>query len=583
MSYFNLLDKVLIHNKKYYDESAPIISDAEYDALYDELLEIEKKQGWTHPNSPTLKVGGNPGKVQHKYKLYSMKKVYDAEEVEPSFKVKTPKIDGTNLTVTYSKGKLFLGLTRGDGSFGDSVNHLLPYIKGLPSVLNTDKEEIIITGECVTDNSEVKNFRNYVSGALGLKDAEEFKSRNIRFIVHDWLGEAQNYIERLQELSNLGFNTVLDEEFCSKYPQDGIIYRLDNYKASQELGYTSKYPRFAVALKSREILVAQSILKSVEWDVGRTGTVNPVGIIDPVEIDDATITRLTLHNIEFIEQLNLGIGDKVEIERAGGVIPKMLRVLEHSPFSVKVNTKHAEDAIGGETIRVGPKLFVKDQEKHGTVKLLQHFVSNMEIKGLGLQSIRKMGLTHPSDLYKPQKWVNLGANGAKIKEEIERSKLQSYSIVLSSLGIPGVGRSMSDKIVKELHSFDKLPEIEYVTIPGIGEVMREKILVWYDNNSDWVKELPLRLEQDLNDVLVFDSSSLRKVCISGKLDMTKQDLGSLLNKYNFKLSETVTKDCYALIVADKNSNSSKAVKAQQYGIKIIDYWSERTNILKGVL
>ena len=303
MNYKELKRIIEKHNQAYYDRSASEISDSEYDQLYDKLEQIEKAQGWKDHDSPTLKVGGVAGKVSHPYKLYSLRKVYELEEVDKFMKVNLPKIDGTNLTLIYKRGKLKLALTRGNGERGEDVTHLTQFLNGAPAMIDTLQDEVVINGECVTDN-DVENYRNYVSGALGLKDANEFEHRNIKFIAHDWFGVKMNYTARMKSVKNMGFYTALDEESWD-YPMDGIVYRTDSWEHEQALGHTSKYPKFAVALKERESQTAVTTLLGVEWAVGRTGTVNPTGIIDPVVLDDATLRRVTLHNIGIIEEHNL--------------------------------------------------------------------------------------------------------------------------------------------------------------------------------------------------------------------------------------------------------------------------------------
>ena len=223
----------------------------------------------------------------------------------------------------------------------------------------------------------------------------------------------------------------------------------------------------------------------VEWTIGRTGTVNPTGIIEPVTLDDAVLRRVTLHNIGIIEDHNLGLGDMIEIERAGGVIPKFLRVVEHSIHNQKVTKLTAERAIGSLTKRDGPRLVVTDKGNINSVKVLEHFIKTLEIKGLGPASVKKMGLTHPVDLYDHQDWENLGANGAKVEAEIERTKTKPYDIVLASLGIPGVGKRAAKLIIPHIPAFRNLRDIETTTIKGIGPSTIESILAWLDDNEDW--------------------------------------------------------------------------------------------------
>ena len=576
MNYQELKKLIQQHNIAYYDNSAPTISDAEYDQLYDRLEAIEKAQGWRDHDSPTELVGGAAGKVTHPYKLYSLRKVYDSEEVDSWMDIKLPKIDGTNLTLIYRRGKLNLALTRGNGERGEDVTHLAEWIKNVPHRINTEFDEVVINGECVTDN-EVENFRNYVSGALGLKSAYEFKDRNINFIAHDWLGVDINYEPRMKILKGLGFFTVLDDR-AWEYPKDGVVYRCNSYAKSQQLGYTSKYPKFAVALKERMVEVAVTTLQDVLWVVGRTGTVNPTGVVDPVTIDDATISRVTLHNIGIIEEHNLGLGDQIQIERAGGVIPKFIGVVQHSEHGIKITAQQAEQTIGSKTKRDGPRLLVADKNNINTSKVLEHFIKTIDIKGLGPASVKRMGLTHPVDIFEDQNWDKLGANGAKVEAEIERTKTKPYDLVLASLGIPGVGRRASKLIVSHIPAFRNLRDIETTNIKGVGPSTVDSVLSWLDENEDWVYTLPLQLEQNATVEVVLGTQ--RKVCITGKLDMTRSQLADILETKGFKVTNTVTKDCYALITAGDNS-SSKYKRATTLGITIIDYWSSKKDVLSG--
>jgi len=575
MNYKELKELIQKHNQAYYDYSASAISDSEYDQLYDKLEAIEKAQGWRDHDSPTTKVGGAAGKVTHPYKLYSLRKVYEFEEVDPFMTVKLPKIDGANLSLIYKRGKLNLALTRGNGEQGTDVSHLAGFLISVPQNIETDLEEIVINGECVTENN-VENYRNYVSGALGLDSAIEFSERNIKFIAHDWLGVQMNYKARMAIIKNMGFSTVMDDESW-EYPQDGVVYRTDSWKQEQNLGWTSKYPKFAVALKEREAETAITTLLGVEWTIGRTGTVNPTGIIEPVTLDDAVLRRVTLHNIGIIEEHDLGLGDMIQVERAGGVIPKFLRVVEHSIHNQKITKLTAERAIGSKTKRDGPRLVVTDKGNINSTKVLEHFIKTLEIKGLGPASVKKLGLTHPVDLFDHPDWDKLGANGVKVEAEIDRAKTKSYDIVLASLGIPGVGKSAAKLIVTKIPAFRNLRDVEVTYIKGIGPSTIESILAWLDDNEDWVHNLPLQLEQNVQVEEVITAQ--RKVCITGKLDMTRNQLAEIIEENGFKVTSTVTKDCYALIAGD--TTSSKYKKAMTIGVNVIDYWSSKKDVLSG--
>ena len=577
MIYKELKTLIQTHSTLYYDDYAPEITDAEFDQLYDKLVAIESAQGWRDHDSPTFRVGGKAGKVTHPYPLYSLRKVYDINEVDTFMDVRLPKIDGTNLSLIYANGKLSTALTRGNGERGEDVTHLVEGITNIPTRIDTHLDEVVINGECVT-NKDVENFRNYVSGAIGLKSAKEFAEREIIFIAHDWLGADFGYKARMDIVKNMGFFTVMEDDAWT-YPMDGVVYRADSYAKCLKLGYTSKFPKFAVALKERETETAITTLQDVLWVVGRTGTVNPVAIIDPVVLEDATISRVTLHNLGIIEEHNLGLGDMIQIERAGGVIPKFLRVIEHSKHGIKITKNHAETTIGMDTKLDGPRLMVADKGNINSSKVLEHFIKTLDIKGLGPASVKKMGLTHPVDLFEDQNWNLLGVNGTKVQAEIERTKTKPYDLVLASFGMSGVGKRASKLILSKIPAFRNLRDIETTDIKGIGPSTIESVLSWLDENEEWVLTLPLQLEQNVTVEEVVGTPA-RKICITGKMDMTRNQLGDILEKLGFKVTNTVTKDCYALITGG-DTTSSKYKKANTMGISVIDYWSSKKNVLSG--
>ena len=567
--YKSLLETVKYHAVLYYDKAAPVLSDQEYDTLYDKLKLMEERQGWADSSSPTLNVGASPGKVKHPFKLYSLRKVYEADEIDKEFTIVSVKIDGANLSITYNKdGSIRHALTRGDGEFGEDVTHLIKYIKGIPSKISNSNTTTVV-GEVVTDKKDVLNFRNFVSGSLGVKNPEDIKDRELLFIAHDVLGLDQNYTQRMQYASSQGFFDSLTFEGINNYPTDGWVYRVDSYKEEKYLGYTSKYPRFAVALKTKGAYTAVTTIQDVVWSLGRTGAVTPVAVVDPVVIDDATISRVILHNIEFIEQNNLGPGDQIVIERQ--ITPQFVKVLSHSSFA-RFSASDAEKQLGTQLERKGPKLFASTQDSH---KNVEYFVKQLGIKGLGPKWIEKLNLTHPSDLFSETvPWEEMGKNGEKILEELSRPK--PYEAVLASLGIPGVGKSTAKTIIEKLPSFDRLKDIQYESIKGIGPKTVENILAWLDVNESWVKDLPYSLSESPKGK---DTGSEIVVVISGKLDMTKEDLTEHLAKYNVIVKDTITKNVDYLI--SSGEQSTKVAKAQKYGIPILNYWDNKIAILKG--
>lgn len=566
--YKSLLETVKYHAALYYDNSKPVLSDKEYDGLYDKLVLLEERQGWADSSSPTMRVGGAKGKVKHPYPLYSLKKVYDKSEIDSSFKVATIKIDGSNLSITYNKdGSLRHVLTRGDGEFGENVTHLLPAIVGIPSTIEATGTVITVTGEAVTDKENVTNFRNFVSGSLGVNKVKDIEDRQLKFIAHDVLGVNKKYTLRMSYAESLGFLSPFNTD-CSVYPSDGWVYRVDNYTEEKNLGYTSKYPRFAVALKERGSLTAITTLQDIVWSIGRSGVVTPVAVVEPVVIDDATISRVILHNIEYIENHDLGPGDQIMIERQ--ITPQFVKVLSKSSFA-RFSVKDAEQQLSMTLTRQGPKLYASASDSK---KLVEYFVKQLGVKGLGPKSIDKLNITHPSDLFDELvDWDLLGKNGSKVLYELGRPK--PYETVLASLGIPGVGKATAKVISQKITSFDRLRDIEYESIRGIGTKTVDNILAWLDVNEDWVFKLPYSLEREPERF----EEDLIKIAISGKLDMTKDDLRDHLKEYGVLVKEGVTKDLDFLISAGEQT--SKTEKAKQYGIPVIDYWKNKNSILKG--
>ena len=577
MNYKELKAEVLRHNKLYYDNAAPEISDADYDKLYDSLVEVEKRQGFKDHDSPTDRVGHSAGKVKHPHRLYSLEKTYDATDITSKFDIKTRKLDGACVAHIFSNGKYVKSITRGDGEYGEDITHLFkPRYENLSIGYLGFEPVISIVGECVTFK-KVDNYRNYVAGAMGLDSISEFNSRDIEFIAHDVLGVKLNYTSRLGFLESI-FSTVLDEEIVKDIPTDGTVYRINDFATCQKLGYTSKYPKFAIALKTRNTETAETRLQDVIWAVGRTGTVNPTGIVFPVVIGGATVSRLTLHNIAFIEDNDICIGDKIEIERAGEIIPRYVRTIEQSPIRIKISQKSAEESIETKVKRVGPKLFVADGSVNNQ-KILLNFVSQMDIQGLGPASISKLDLNYISDLYKDQPWDSLGVNGTKIAQEVEYSKTKPYEKVLAGLGIPSVGLSLAKKIIQHIPKFSDLPKIEFEKIDKIGPKITEKILIWFEENSDWVMKLPIQLEANTTNMEVLEKKA---ICITGKLDRPRKEIAAILEEKGFEVKSSVTKSTYALIT-DGKEVSSKTLTAEKYGIKKVNYFENKESILGGII
>lgn len=299
-----------------YYNGRPLIPDSVYDKLV-ENTDLEFEVG--HETD---------SRFAHPFPLYSLQKVFEGEDTPPSYGnnavVTTPKLDGACVSVTYIDGKYNQALTRGDGWHGIDISNKMKHL--VPLVLEFGKDIMSgvkqITGEVVCPK-ELPNARNYAAGALNLKDVTEFKKRKLTFVVHSirpYLGVT--WSEDMKFLDNW-FNVVSMNDY-SEFLQDGLVFRVDNYLPFENLGYTSHHPRGAYALKTRGQSVVTKLL-DVEWNVGKSGVVAPTAILETINIDGANISRATLHNKGFIEEMGLEIGCNVELIRSGEIIPRIVQ------------------------------------------------------------------------------------------------------------------------------------------------------------------------------------------------------------------------------------------------------------------
>lgn len=297
-----------------YAKGNPFMSDAEFDAL-------ASSYGFD-----TFEEGEPEKKAKHAYRMYSLQKVFD-EEPSPieGMQVTSPKLDGAAISLYYGKnGVLVQGITRGDGIEGEDITDKVYLLPNVPRKI--DLQNVQISGEIVVPK-DIENARNYASGALHLKSANEFKQRArymkfIAYAITPYINK--QYIEDLQLLTNQGFATILDDGL-NAYRQDGTVYRLNDNKAYEAAGYTAKHPRGAYARKqSSDVEIKETILQEVIWQVGRSGKITPVALFDEIVIDDAKINRATLNNVGFLEEMQLEIGDTILVTRSGGIIPKVL-------------------------------------------------------------------------------------------------------------------------------------------------------------------------------------------------------------------------------------------------------------------
>lgn len=308
-----MLENLIKTAKEAYYQGSPIMSDE----IFDHLLTMVTEESIGYKSSYERR-------YKHLFPLFSLQKVIQGIDSAPNWNgvdfITTVKLDGAAISILYGDGELQKALTRGDGIEGLDIT---PLIKTLvPNKINY-KEVVQISGEVVAPK-EIPNARNYAAGALNLKDSKEFATRELSFVAHGVSPYiTDNYVSDMREVSNLGFDTAIDSDY-TEFPQDGIVFRVAKNDDFDAQGYTSHHPRGAYALKKQEVGVV-TVLQDVTWQVGKSGAISPVAHFDPIDIEGATISKATLHNKAIIEALNLELGCKIEVIRAGKIIPQVLR------------------------------------------------------------------------------------------------------------------------------------------------------------------------------------------------------------------------------------------------------------------
>ena len=517
--------------KAYYAESAEIMSNAEYDELYDELEDLEKETGIVLAGSLTKKVGyevlSSLPKKAHKEPRLSLAKTKEVAELESFLGDKEGilmwKLDGLTIVLTYENGELVEALTRGNGEIGEVVTENARFFENIPLVIPY-KGSLMVRGEAIIKysdfnriNDEIadvaekyKNPRNLCSGSVRQLSTEVTASRNINFIVYEDLEGGEKFKTRVEELNyleNLGF-TVVDHPLVTRdsleaevrtyekriksydIPSDGLVLQFNDIAYGNSLGKTAKFPRHSIAFKWKDE-TAETILREIEWSASRTGLINPVAIFDPVELEGTTVTRASVHNVSIMRGLKLGVGDKIKVYKANMIIPQILENLtgsdaEEVPAFCPVCGGRTElkDEEGVQTLYcTNPDCMAKK------IKLLSHFVSRdaMNIAGLSEMTLEKFvgeNMIHElSDVFKlknhREKIVSLEGFGEKsynnLIESIDKARETTAVRVLYSLGIANIGLATAKLICRffdnDIERIIKAKPDELTQIDGVGEVM----------------------------------------------------------------------------------------------------------------
>ncbi len=643
-----LKKEINYHNYCYYVLNQPVISDYEYDKLYQRLVELERKfPELITPDSPTQRVGGEPLKefktVEHKIKMLSLDNTYSEDELrEFDKRVKkglgrdvkyevTLKVEDRTVTLHYKNGKFILGATRGDGIHGDDITQNLKTIRAVPLELLTDDKEILsieVRGEVYLSKKNFEkinrereergepifaNPRNAAAGTLKLLDPKEVAKRNLDLFIHTIPKQPgphyTSHFETLKVLGKAGFKAVPHIEICNNidevikymkdwenkrdtldYEVDGLVIKVDNFSDRELLGYTIKSPRWAIAYKypARQAITK---LKDIQLQVGRTGRVTPVAILDPVPLSGTTISRATLHNEDEIRRKDIRIGDYVIIEKGGEVIPKVVGVVKQRRTGKEKVFKFPEKCpVCGEKIYRLP-----DEADWRCVNAscpaqikgsILHFASRqaMDIEGLGYVLVNKLvdlGIVKSfDDIYRLDvktiaEMERMGEKSAQnLIDAIEKSKQRDFVNVLYALGIPNVGINASNLLVNEFKNIDNLmnADLEKLTsIPGIGEVVAQGIINYFKSPKN------CRLIENLKKAGLFFETRIvvsegplknKSFVFTGELSsMTREEAQSLVRKLGGRPSSSVSKNTDYVVVGA--APGSKYEKAKKLGVKII--------------
>lgn len=639
------------HNYNYYVLDNATISDFDFDSKLKELEKLENENpDFFDANSPTQRVGGivtkNFETVTHKNRMYSLDNSYSKDdlldwekriqkmlgtsEIEYTCEL---KYDGASINLTYENGKFVKAVTRGDGFQGDDVTNNVKTIRSLPLIVNTDfLSDFEMRGEIIlpldgfqkmnqerfeNGEEEYRNPRNTASGSLKLQDSAEVAKRPLDCLLYQVVTSEKKYNSHFESLENArkaGFKVPqtmqlaksIDEvfEFVNfwdvkrhelPYETDGVVIKVNNLQQQEELGYTSKSPRWAIAYKFKAEQVS-TILNEITYQVGRTGAITPVANLEPIQLAGTTVKRASLHNADQIEKLDIRLGDTVFVEKGGEIIPKIIAVDFSKRPQISTPTIYATNCPECNT----PLIRTEGDAKHycpnefgcapQITGRIQHFISRkaMNIEGLGAETVdllRKEGLIENyADLYdlKVEQIIPLERMAEKsaqnMIEGILKSKEIPFEKVLFALGIRFVGETVAKKLAKHFKSINNLITAsfdELINVDEIGERIAQSII---DFSSDLgniqlmnrLKQYGLQLELSLEN-LENQSNKLEGqiFVVSGVFhQMSRDELKKAIEDNGGKVSSSISKKTNFIIAGD-NMGPSKLEKAKELGVIII--------------
>lgn len=629
-----LVEKLNKYAALYYEEDAPVVSDAEYDKLYDELRALEESEGYSLKNSPTHRVGGAPQKKfaqsKHLLRLYSLDKCRTKEEIaewyarivkvvgrEPEITAEY-KFDGLTLNILYEGGEMVKAATRGDGVTGEEVTAQVRTIAGVPRKIGyTGRIEIqgegimrlsALSAYNAVSDEPLKNARNGAAGAIRNLDPAVTASRNLSFMAYN-IGYSDRHFSSQREMHEFlkeeGFETesyftVLKgaEEafaFAEKVNElrpdldfliDGVVFKVNDTALRDEIGYTEKFPKWAIAYKFKADEMT-TVLRDVVWQVSRSAKLNPLAVLDPVDIGGVTVKRATLNNYGDILKKKVRIGDRVFIRRSNDVIPEITGVAEQSPDAREVEKPRVCPACGAPVKEDGAFLYCTGEHcAPQIVSALDHFASKdaMNIDGFSEktaeQFYNELHITSPVQLMSLKRedieWLDRFGEkkAANLIAAIESAKDTTMDRLLFALGIDGIGKKTAKDLAARFGSFDALIAADrdaLTAVDGIGGVLADNIIAFFaeESNRKLLADLfacgvTVRAEEKKEGVF----TGLR-IVLTGSLPTYKRGQATALIEENGgEVAASVSKTV-DMVLAGEDAGS-KLDKAKKLGIRIID-------------
>lgn len=620
---------------EYYVLDNPSVDDREYDRLYDELKEIEEHTGVVEFDSPTKRVGGEPVKGferhAHVHRLYSLDKAVTDEQLSafftrikkvvgnPAYTVEY-KFDGLTMCLTYDGGRFVRATTRGNGVEGEDVTAQCLTIKSFPMTIDY-KGLLEVQGEAVirlsvleeynrTAKEQLKNARNAAAGAIRNLDPKVTAERKpeILFYNVNYMseGELPSQTEHFEFLKRNGFKVFpflrvcqSEEEVVSAIEEievgrktldvltDGAVIKLNDALVREDIGYTDKFPRWAIAYKF-EAEEAETVVKEVRWQVGRTGKLTPLAEVEPVDLGGVTVRKATLNNMGDIARKGVKVNSRVLIRRSNEVIPEILGCIGHTEGSEEVKKPEICPFCGSQTVEVGANIFCPNREcKPRIVATLSHFASKgaMDIDGFSeataTQLYDVLGVTKPSQIYTLTAEALSKLEGFKDKKiknllsAVDKSRETTLDRFIFAAGIDGVGKVASKALAEHFGSIENLrnaTEEELVALDDIGEITARTITGWFSDEEN-IKELEaLASHITVKAAQKADSSGIfggQMVVLTGSLQSFTRGQAQKIIEDNGGVCQSSVTSKTTLVIAGEAAGS-KLAKAQKLGIKVID-------------